>query len=253
MNGDSTTDDVRATEGAAPPADHLDFAEHPLTSLDELVWRISWDARPRYRGRLHAISAFLAPPAAAAIIANARPGRVRAATAVYGVGLCSLFAVSGAYHRLSRSRRMAEFMRQLDHSTIYVMIAGSWTPIAVAVLTPKQARVALGAVWGAAAVAIAAKFTMLDEKNRGGSWFYPVLGVAGAVLAPDVVRAGGRRSLAALIGGGVAYLAGAAVFASRRPNPWPEKFGYHEIFHTAVVAGVVSQYAVIWKLVGRRR
>lgn len=251
--GEDSATATEASDGGLLDLDRLDFQDHPLTSLDELVWRISWDARPKYRGRLHAISAFLAPPAAAAIIAHSRPGRVRAATAVYGVGLCSLFAVSGAYHRLSRSRRMAEFMRQIDHSTIYVMIAGSWTPIAVAVLTPKQARLALGAVWGTAAVAIAAKLTMLDEKNRAGSWFYPVLGVAGAVLAPDVVRAGGRRSLAALIAGGVAYLAGAAVFATRRPNPWPKKFGYHEIFHTAVVAGVASQYAVIWRLVGRNR
>jgi len=231
----------------------LDFVSRPFASLDELVWRVSWDARPKLRGRLHAVSAFLAPPAAIALIAHSRPGRNRVASAVYGIGLCSLFAVSGSYHRLSKSQKMADFMRQLDHSTIYVMIAGTWTPIAVSVLTPLQAKYVLGAVWGAAAIAIGAKATMLDEKNRAGSWFYPVLGVAGAALSSDVARVGGRKSLVALAGGGAAYLAGAAVFAARKPNPWPKTFGFHEIFHTAVVIGVVSQFAVIWKLVGKKR
>lgn len=237
---------------SAPPLDLDELARHPFASLDDLVWRLGWEARPRLRGRLHAIAAFVAPPAAAAVIAHARPGRVRAATAVYGTGLCALFAVSGGYHRLANSRRMAEILRGIDHSTIYVMIAGTWTPVAVAVLPPRAARVVLGAVWGSAAVAIGAKLTMLDADRRAGSWFYPVLGVAGAVLAPSVAKEAGPRAVATLAAGGAAFLGGAAVFATRRPDPWPRVFGFHEVFHTAVVAGVAAHYAVIWRLVGRR-
>ena len=227
-------------------------AAHPFATLDEFLWKLSWDARPRYRGKLHAVSAFLAPPAAVAMIINARPGRKRAAAAVYGVGMCGLFAVSGTYHRLSRSKRMAGFMRRLDHSTIYVMIAGTWTPIAVAVLPPEQAKYVLGAVWGITGVAVAAKVALLDEKHRAGSWFYPVLGVAGAVLAPAVAKVGGRRTVTELIGGGAAYLAGALVFALKKPNPWPKHFGSHEIFHVAVVAGAAAHYAAVWRLLGER-
>ena len=243
-----------AHDAAIAPADlAAEFAERPFSSLDELLWRVSWDARPSERGRLHAISAFLAPPLAAAAIINARPGRVRAATVVYGIGLSAMFATSGAYHRLTRSRRMASIMRRIDHSMIYVMIAGTWTPVAVATLPPKQARLALGAVWGAAAAAIAAKVALLDEQHRAGSWFYPVLGVAGAALAPGVVREGGVGPLVGLVTGGAAYLGGAAVFAAKRPNPWPTRFGFHEIFHTAVVIGVASHFAAIWRLTRRRR
>ena len=225
---------------------------HPFAALDEFLWKLSWDARPRYRGKLHAISAFLAPPAAAAMIINARPGRKRAAAAVYGVGMCGMFAVSGTYHRLSRSKRMAGIMRRLDHSTIYVMIAGTWTPIAVAVLPPEQAKVVLGAVWGITGVAVAAKVALLDEKHRAGSWFSPVLGVAGAVLAPAVAKVGGRRTVIELLGGGAAYLAGSLVFALKKPNPWPKQFGSHEIFHVAVVAGVTAHYVAVWRLLGQR-
>ena len=235
------------------PATSLDFSGNPFVSLDELIWKVSWDARPRYRGTLHAVSAFLAPPAAIAMTMNARPGRTRAAAAVYGAGLCAMFAASGAYHRLARNRKMANIMRRVDHSMIYVMIAGTWTPIAVATLPPRQARAVLAAVWSAAGVAAGAKVMRLDDNHRAGSWFYPILGVAGAVLAPSVVRVGGRPALVGLILGGGAYLGGAAIFAAQRPNPWPRKFGFHEIFHTTVVLGVVSHYLAIWRILRRSR
>jgi len=237
----------------APATDPPAFADRPFTSLDDLIWKVSWEARPTERGRLHAISAFLAPPAAVAAVLNARPGRVRAATAVYGFGLCAMFAASGAYHRLTRSRKVASILRRVDHSMIYVMIAGTWTPVAVAVLPPRQARVALGAVWGTALTAIGAKVALLDGENRAGSWFYPVLGVAGAALAPAVVREGGPAPLVGLVVGGAAFLGGATVFAAQRPDPWPTRFGFHEIFHAAVVVGVASHFAAIWRLTRRRR
>jgi hemolysin III len=164
-----------------------------------------------------------------------------------------MFAASGSYHLLSSSKRMAGMMRRLDHSTIYVMIAGTWTPIAVAVLPPAQARYVLGAVWGVTGVAVAAKVALLDEKNRAGSWFYPVLGIAGAVLAPAVGKVGGRRTVTQLLGGGAAYLAGSVVFALKKPNPWPKHFGSHEIFHTAVVVGAAAHYAAVWRLLGRHK
>ena len=231
----------------------IDFSARPFSSLDELIWKVSWDARPKYRGRLHAISAFLAPPAAIAITAIAKPGRNRVAAAVYGLGICAMFSASGAYHRLTRSREMANIMRRLDHSMIYVMIAGTWTPIAVATLPRKEARAVLAAVWGSAGIAAGTKVLRLGETNRAGSWFYPVLGVAGVVLAPAVVRVGGKPALVGLVTGGAAYLGGAAVFAAQRPNPWPKKFGFHEVFHTAVVVGVVSHFLAIWRILRRSR
>ncbi|MEX1218623.1 MAG: hemolysin III family protein [Acidimicrobiales bacterium] len=242
-----------ADPSAIEPFLPADFAARPFSALDELIWKVSWDARPKYRGGLHAISAFLAPPAAIAIAMCAKPGKNRVAAGVYGAGLCAMFAASGAYHRLTKSRRMANIMRRVDHSMIYVMIAGTWTPIAVATLPPKQAKAVLAAVWSAAALAAGTKVVRLGESNRAGSWFYPVLGIAGVVLAPAVVRVGGKPALASLAAGGIAYLGGAAIFAAQRPNPWPKKFGFHEIFHTTVVLGVLSQYAAIWRILRRTR
>ena len=231
----------------------LTFTSHPFATLDELIWKVSWDARPAYRGRLHAVSAFLAPPAAIAMVMNAKPGRYRVAASVYGIGICAMFGASGAYHRLTKSRKMANILRRVDHSMIYVMIAGTWTPIAVATLPPKQAKAVLAAVWSAAGLAAGAKVIRLDGKHRAGSWFYPVLGISGVALAPAVVRVGGKPALAALAAGGAAYLGGAAVFAAQRPNPWPKKFGFHEIFHAAVVIGMLSHYLAIWRVLRRSR
>ena len=223
----------------------LTFTSHPFATLDELIWKVSWDARPAYRGRLHAVSAFLAPPAAIAMVMNAKPGRNRVAASVYGIGICAMFGASGAYHRLTKSRKMANILRRVDHSMIYVMIAGTWTP--------KQAKAVLAAVWSAAGLAAGAKVIRLDGKHRAGSWFYPVLGISGVALAPAVVRVGGKPALAALAAGGAAYLGGAAVFAAQRPNPWPKKFGFHEIFHAAVVIGMLSHYLAIWRVLRRSR
>ena len=228
-----------------------DLPARRLASLDELVWKVSWDARPSTRGRLHAASAFLAPPAALALIVSAKPGRQRVAASVYGIGLCGMFAASGAYHRLTRSRRVYEILRRVDHSMIYVMIAGTWTPVAVAVLSPRWTRPVLTVVWTATSAAVLTKVIRLEDDQRAGSWFYPVLGLAGAVLSRDVVRVGGPSALVALAGGGAAYIGGAIVFAAKRPNPWPAHFGFHEIFHTAVVAGVISHYWAIRRLLRR--
>jgi hemolysin III len=184
---------------------------------------------------------------------NAKPGRDRVAAGIYGLGICAMFSASGAYHRLTKSRKMASVMRRIDHSMIYVMIAGTWTPIAVATLPPKHAKIVLAAVWSAAGVAAGTKVLRLNESQRAGSWFYPVLGVAGAVLAPAVVRVGGKPALVGLVAGGAAYLGGAAVFAAQRPNPWPKKFGFHEIFHATVVLGVVTHYLAIWRILRRNR
>ncbi len=247
----------RDVDETLPTSDQEDsaanFASRPFSALDELIWRVSWDARPKYRGKLHAISAVIAPPAAVAMILNAKPGRNRVAAGVYGLGICAMFSASGAYHRLTKSRKMASVLRRIDHSMIYVMIAGTWTPIAVATLSPKHAKIVLAAVWSAAGVAAGSKVIRLNESQRAGSWFYPVLGVAGVVLAPSVVRVGGKPALVGLVAGGAAYLGGAAVFAAQRPNPWPKKFGFHEIFHAAVVLGVVSHYLAIWRILRRSR
>lgn len=220
-----------------------------VAALDDVVWDIAQRARPKARGWLHAASAVVAPAAAAWLVGAAEPGPKRAAAAVYGAGMCAMFAASGSYHRLARTRLWWERLRRVDHSMIYVMIAGTWTPVAVATLPAATAAAVLAAVWGSTALAVRAKVRRLSSTDSGGSWFYAVLGCSGVAMLVPLAATGGSDAVRFFVAGGVAYLVGGAMFAAHRPNPWPHLIGFHELFHAAVVAGAALQFAAIADLV----
>lgn len=217
-----------------------------VAAFEDTLWELTQAARPRLRGWLHAASAVAAPAAAGWLVAGARPGRMRAAAATYSVGMCAMFSASAVYHRLPRTRQVASVLRRVDHSMIYAMIAGSWTPVLAATLSPGQAAAVAAAVWGTAAAAVATK---LSDSDLGGSWFYGVLGGAGAVTLWPLLRTADGATSALFAAGGLVYAVGGVAFAARWPEPWPGVAGYHECFHAAVVAGAVLQFAAIARLV----
>lgn len=239
----------------APVEERSDFAElvtainTAIAEFDDIVWDMSQKARPKARGWLHAASAVAAPAAAGWLIAHSDPGPRRAGAAVFGAGMCAMFAASGTYHRLSRDRRMWEKLRRLDHSMIYVMIAGTWTPIAIATLPPATAGAVLAAVWGSTAVAVRTKVRRLSASDTGGSWFYAVLGASGVAMLIPMAKAPATGVVPLFAAGGAAYALGGAMFAAQRPNPWPTVVGFHELFHALVVAGVVCHFSAIGRLV----
>ena len=204
---------------------------------------------PRLRGRLHQAALFVAVPAVSALIILARPGKARFVSGVYGATLVGLYCTSTLYNRSLGTSRLRPWMRWLDHAMIYVLIAGSYTPMLVLVAPKPWGVVALWAVWAAAALGVLVKCTRLRVFRRlAGAW-YVVMGWACVLALPMLVPRLAPKAVALLAGGGVLYTLGAVVLYLRRPDPRPTVFGYHEIWHTFVVAASACHFALSWMLV----
>jgi hemolysin III len=203
------------------------------------------ELRPLLRGLLHAYAFWVALVAGATLVALAPDATARVAALVYGAGLCALFAASGLYHRWRWNPRWRPLLRRIDHSTIFVFIAASYVPIALLVLSgglrvAVLVAVAAGAIGGVAlTVGWPAAPAWLDAAA------YLALGWVAVVAAPDLVERLPGPPLALLVAGGLLYSAGAVVYATRRPDPWPRTFGFHEVFHTLVILAAAAHFTAI--------
>lgn len=209
-------------------------------------------AKPRFRGRIHQIAFIASIPAGATLIALGRTGPTRAVAAVYAVALSTLFGVSASYHRLSWSPRAFRRMKILDHSAIYVLIAGTYTPISVLVLQGAWRWSMLGVVWGGALAGAALKTFRLSRAEMPGFVLYLVLGWAVIVAMPQIVRRLSPVMVGLLVAGGIMYTAGAVMFALKRPALKPAVFGFHEVWHSMVLSGALCHYALVASLVATR-
>ena len=214
---------------------------------------MSYPARPRLRGVWHKWACVWSVPLGGALVIVAHDARARVAVSVYAVTLVALFGVSALYHRIdwisSSARR---WMRRLDHSMIFMLIAGTYTPFALLALHGELAAAILITVWtGALTGAI---FNLLW--SNAPTWLlavvYVSLGWVAVAAVPQLAAAIGVAGLALLGVGGLLYTAGAVIYAVKRPDPSPAVFGYHEVFHALVIAAAAIQYAVIafWVLPG---
>jgi hemolysin III len=186
-----------------------------------------------------------------ALTLRVRDRKARVGLFVFGGGYSAMLAASAAYHRLPRSERQARWFRRVDHSMIYVAEAATVTPLALLLLPPPLSGAVVGGAWAAAATGATLKLTRLDEERNGGSWLYLAIGWAGAAMAPRVYRRGGPGALAAMAAGGVLYSGGFAVLAKRRPDPAPGVFGYHEVWHTLVLAAGLCHAEMLRRVVTR--
>jgi hemolysin III len=197
---------------------------------------------PRLRGVLHAYAFWFAAVAAGVLIALAPTGNARVASAVYGAGLCMLFAASGLYHRWRWSPRWKPLLRRVDHSTIYVFIASTSTPIALLVLDGTLRAVVLVSVWAGAAMGIAFALAWIDAPRLLVAATYLAVGWAGVVALPALAGRVGVAPAVLFVIGGALYSVGATVYAIRRPDPWPRVFGFHELFHALVIAAAIVHF-----------
>jgi hemolysin III len=206
-------------------------------------------AKPLLRGWLHLVCFFLAIPAAVLVVALATSGRGRVGAIVYAVGLVALFGVSGTYHRGRWTDAKRRLMQQLDHGTIFVMIAGSYTPLCLLALRGWVAVAMLAVAWSGAVLGFVLSFanTRLTRIVRGA--LYIVLGWASVIAAPQLVRHLSVAELVLIAAGGVLFTVGAIFLATRWPDPFPRVFGYHEVWHALVVAAVVCHFVAIASVV----
>jgi len=199
--------------------------------------------KPLLRGVSHEIAAGLALAAWVALAVLAHGASGRAAANVYGASLFTLFAVSALYHRPTWPSRARALMRRLDHSAIYVLIAGTYTPFCL-LLGGERGRALLALVWAGAALGVMQSILWVRAPRAVVAVLTVGLGWAVVPVLPALRGLLGAPGLALLAGGGVLYTLGAVVYASRRPDPFPRVFGYHEVFHALVVAAAALHLAV---------
>src|SRR5579859_6405587 len=162
-----------------------------------------------------------------AITVSTKPG-AGLSTAIYSVTICTLFGTSALYHRRVWSERGYRVMRRLDHSMIFLFIAGTYTPFSVLLLPHAKAVVILAVVWGGAVLGIGLKMAWPYAPRWVGAPLYVALGWVAVAVLPDVLARGGLAAFVLLLTGGAWYTVGAVCYATRRPNPWPGVFGHHE-------------------------
>ncbi|HET6770210.1 MAG TPA: hemolysin III family protein [Actinomycetota bacterium] len=199
---------------------------------------------PRLRGRLHRAAFWVSIPAGISVVVLARTEVARAAVIVYALSLSGLYAASAAFHTIRWSPKVWAWMRRLDHSMIYMFIAGSYTPIALLALRPPWSTNVLAIVWGGAAIGIALKLFVRGFAALA-QVLYMTLGWLAIFILPQLVATMSSLAIALLFGGGVLYTAGAIVFGLRRPNPNPLVFGFHEVWHALVISGSLCHYILI--------
>jgi hemolysin III len=202
--------------------------------------------KPRLRGVFHqwAFGASLA--GGGWLVLEAESARARIAMAIYGLSVAALFGTSALYHRIDwRTLGARRWMRRLDHTMIFVLIAGSYTPFALLVLHGTLGVVILIAVWSTALAGAVFKLLWIDAPSWLTTGSYIAIGWIAVLALPELLDRLGIVAVVVLAVGGVTYSAGAMVYALKRPDPVPAVFGYHELFHLLVLIAAAVQYAVV--------
>jgi hemolysin III len=200
---------------------------------------------PTLRGVSHAWAMWFALVACVVLALYAPTGLARAAALVYGVGLCALFAASGLYHRWRWHPRWRPLLRRVDHSTIFIFIAASYTPIALLVLSGTVQIVVLASAWAGAAAGVAMSVAWISAPRWLVATCYLALGWVAVIAMPQLAEELGVAPFVLFAVGGLLYTVGAVVYAFRRPNPWPRIFGFHEVFHALVIAAATVHFVAM--------
>ena len=167
------------------------------------------------------------------------------AAAIYAASVSAMFGVSALYHRVTWTTPARRRMRRLDHAMIFLLIAGTYTPVGLLVLQGTLATVVLAVVWGGAVAGIVLELAWTGAPRWLGGTVYLALGWVAVVAMPQLFARLGVAGGLLIVAGGLLYTAGAAIYGLRRPDPVPAVFGYHEVFHLLVIAGVAAHFLAI--------
>lgn len=226
-----------------------DVLRNRLDGLHGRVDDVIAEVKPQLRGWLHAATAPLTLAAGIVLIVLSPDATTRLGSAVFALSAVVLFTVSAIYHRGSWSPGTHDALRRLDHSNIFVLIAGSCTPFALLLLDGSERWVMLGISWGGALAGVLTKVFWKDAPRWLSTPIYVALGWAPVFFFGDFVRGAmgygdelGTAVIALVVLGGALYTLGGIVYGTKRPNPWPRWFGFHEIFHSFTILAFVSHY-----------
>ncbi|MBT2395840.1 hemolysin III family protein [Streptomyces sp. ISL-100] len=201
--------------------------------------------KPKLRGWLHAGMFPAVVVAGLVLITLADSTRARVACGIYILTACLLFGISAIYHRGTWGPRGEAILRRLDHANIFLIIAGTYTPLTVLLLPASTGRTLLWAVWAAALAGIAFRVFWVGAPRWLYTPCYIAMGWAAVFFLPDFMRAGGIAVLVLVIVGGLLYSAGGVIYGLKRPNPSPRWFGFHEVFHSLTLAAFIAHYVGI--------
>jgi len=251
---------LRARRGVAPSRAEvvrgLSTVAEPLPNGKENPGRgvARAAALPTLRGCSHANAFLFAVAAAIVVVALAPTARATVGLGVYGVALVALFGASALFHRWRGSVRFKAVLQRIDHSTIFIFIAATMTPIALVILHGALAWVTLAIAWTGAAAGVAFSLGWVNAPRALTAGSYLLLGWVAVIMLPQVLGELTITPLLLLAAGGLLYSVGAFVYATQRPNPWPRTFGFHEVFHALVIAAAAVHYAAIlgWVLPAAR-
>jgi hemolysin III len=212
------------------------------------------ELKPRLRGWLHAYAAAISIASGATLVAIAaalRGGPAGATTGIYAATVTLLFGTSALYHRIDWGTRAHAVMKRLDHSMIFVFIAGTYTPIAALTLPHGTAIAVLVTVWTGALFGVALQTAWPAAPRWLSVPCYIALGWVAVFVLPQVLHNAGVAALVLIVAGGAIYTLGAVVYGLKKPNPLPGVFGFHEVFHLCTLVAAVCHYAAIWLAVFR--
>ena len=202
--------------------------------------------KPKLRGVSHEWAFFLSLGFGTTLIILARTPKATVAVAIYALSLSALFGTSALYHRVNWTRPKARMtMRRLDHSMIFFLIAGTYTPFALLALHGTLALAILVVVWIGAIAGAIVEMVWIDHPKWASVLIYMSLGWVAAVAFPELWSSMGVGGALLVAAGGLLYTAGAVVYATQRPNPNPAIFGYHEVFHLFVIAAAIAHFSAI--------
>ena len=203
------------------------------------------DASPKLRGWLHLAAFLIAVPAGVLLV---RRSGDQGSIMLYAVSLTALYGVSAAYHLLPMSAGARYWMRRVDHAVIYFFIAGAFTPMCLLVAPGTNGKVLVAVAWIGAGLGVTIKLVDLERTRVLGGTLYILLGWLAMVILPAMLHRLDAAQLSLLFIQGTLYTLGALVLVVRRPDPYPDVFGYHEVWHTMVVVATACYYLVLWSL-----
>jgi hemolysin III len=222
------------------------MAAEKAESAKEVAGEALAAVKPKLRGVSHEWAFFLSLGFGVALIVLAKTPKATLAVAIYAISLSALFGTSALYHRVNWTRPdVRQWMRRLDHSMIFFLIAGTYTPFALLVLNGTLAMAILAVVWIGAIAGAIVEMIWIDHPKWASALIYLSLGWVAVAAFPELWTSMGPAGTLLVAAGGLFYTAGAVVYATQRPNPSPTVFGYHEVFHLLVIAAAVAHFSAV--------